>query len=139
MPLGMEVGLSPGDFVLHADPDLPPQKWGQSPLLNFWPISVVVKQLQYRCMHQYATWYGGRPQPRGLCVRWETSPPPKFSAQVYYSYCDFVRTLYKAQSLLVYSMHSIFRKVLSYSCSLFQLNTLCTVAPHGADSGSRSC
>jgi len=27
--------------------------------------------------------------------------PPKFSAHVYYSYCDFVRILHNAQSLLV--------------------------------------
>jgi len=26
-------------------------------------------------MHQDATWYGCRPQPRGLCVRWVPSPP----------------------------------------------------------------
>ena len=41
-----------------------------------------------------AIWYGGRPQPRGLCVRWGPSPPPKFLAHVYYTYCDFIRTLY---------------------------------------------
>jgi len=29
-------------------------------------------------MHQDATWYGGRPQPRELCVRWGPSPPPNF-------------------------------------------------------------
>jgi len=40
MPLGMEVGLSPADFVLDGD------------------------------------------------------PAPKFSAHVYYSYCEFVRTLH---------------------------------------------
>jgi len=41
-------------------------------------------------MHQDATWYGCRPQPRGLCVRWRPSPPPqkgggapKFLADVY--------------------------------------------------------
>jgi len=46
-------------------------------------------------MHQDATWYGGRPQPKGLCVRWGPSPPPsqkgggargrsrQFSAHVY--------------------------------------------------------
>jgi len=40
-------------------------------------------------MHQGATWYGGRPQPRRLCVRWGPSPLPKkgrcpqFSAHVY--------------------------------------------------------
>jgi len=46
MPLGMEVGLSPGDFVLDGNP----------------------------------------------------GPPPKFSVHVYYSYCDFVRTLHNALS-----------------------------------------
>jgi len=34
-------------------------------------------------MHQDATWYGGRPQLRGLCVRWGPSPPLHFSAHVY--------------------------------------------------------
>ena len=33
------------------------------------------------CMDQDATWYGARLQPRRLC------PSPKFSADVYYSYC----------------------------------------------------
>jgi len=28
-------------------------------------------------MHQDAIWYGGRPQPRRLCVRWGLSPLPK--------------------------------------------------------------
>jgi len=28
-------------------------------------------------MHQDATSYGGRPQPRGLCVRWGPGPPPQ--------------------------------------------------------------
>jgi len=28
-------------------------------------------------MHQDATWYGRRPQPRRLCVRWRFSPYPK--------------------------------------------------------------
>jgi len=41
-------------------------------------------------IHQNATWYRGRPHPRGLCVRWRPSLPPqkgggapKFSAHVY--------------------------------------------------------
>ena len=42
-------------------------------------------------MHHDATRYGGRPQPRGLCVRWVPSPlpekgaepPPQFSVHVY--------------------------------------------------------
>jgi len=81
MPLGTEVGLSPGYFVL---------------------------------------------------------PPTKFSAHVYYSYCDFVRTLHNAQSLLVCSSSSF-----SILCIPFFLEKklnrtqsvpLCTVAPHSADS-----
>jgi len=31
MPLGMEVGLGPGDFVLDGDPARPPQKGGKAP------------------------------------------------------------------------------------------------------------
>jgi len=31
MPLGMEVGLGPGDFVLDGDPAPPSQKWGIAP------------------------------------------------------------------------------------------------------------
>ena len=35
------------------------------------------------------------------------SPPPKFSAHVYYSYCDFVRTLHRRKALLVRSSSSL--------------------------------
>jgi len=35
MPLGTEVGLSPGDFVLDGEP-APPQKGGRPP--NFRPV-----------------------------------------------------------------------------------------------------
>ena len=31
MPLGMDVGLGPGDFVLDGDPAPPPQKAGGTP------------------------------------------------------------------------------------------------------------
>jgi len=31
MPLGMEVGLGPGDFVLDGDPAPPPEKRAESP------------------------------------------------------------------------------------------------------------
>jgi len=48
MPLGMEVGLGPSDFVLDGDARLP--KRGQSPFPNFRPISVVAKRLDgLRC------------------------------------------------------------------------------------------
>jgi len=42
MPLGMELGQSPGDFVLDGDPALPSPKRG---LPNFRPISIVAKRL----------------------------------------------------------------------------------------------
>jgi len=79
IPLGTEVGLSLGDFVLDGDP-APPLK-GHCPHRNFQPMSVVAKQ--------DATWYGGRPRPRRLCVQWDPAPPtkrgrvPQFSAHVY--------------------------------------------------------
>jgi len=40
MPLGMEVGLGPVDFVF--DGDSYPQKKGTP---NFWPMSIVAKQM----------------------------------------------------------------------------------------------
>jgi len=67
MALGMEVGLGPRHIVLDGDPAPgslhkkeaePPPIFG--PFL-FWPIN--------GWMHQNASWYGGRPQPRRLCVR----------------------------------------------------------------------
>jgi len=89
MSLGMEVDLGPGNFVLDGDP-APPHPKGHSPHPIFGPYLLQPNG----CMDQDATWYGGRPHPRILCIRWGASPPPKFSAHVYYSYCDFVRTLH---------------------------------------------
>ena len=43
MPLGMEVGLSPSDFVLDGDPAPLPQKRAECP--NFWPMSIAAKRL----------------------------------------------------------------------------------------------
>jgi len=39
MPLGTEVGLGPGDFVIDGDP-APSRKKAQPPP-NFWPMSIV--------------------------------------------------------------------------------------------------
>jgi len=44
MPLGMEVGLSPGDFVLEEDATISPIRW-RRPLPNFQPMSIVAKWL----------------------------------------------------------------------------------------------
>jgi len=40
MPLGMEISLGAGDFVLDGDP-APPGKGAQPPPPNFWPMSMV--------------------------------------------------------------------------------------------------
>jgi len=74
MPLGMEVGLSPGDFVFNGDPAVPPQKRGEapSPIIGpclLWPNGWI---------DQYGTWYGGGPWSRPHRARWgPSSPPPK--------------------------------------------------------------
>jgi len=56
MPLGMEVGLSPGDFVLDWT-QFPFPKKGAEPL-NFQPMSLVAKQLDGSRCHLE----GGRPR-----------------------------------------------------------------------------
>jgi len=43
MPLGMEVGLGPGDFVFDGT-QLPPEKRAHPPP-NFWPMSILAKRL----------------------------------------------------------------------------------------------
>jgi len=63
MPLGMEVGLNPGDFVLDGDPAPYPKRAEPHPIFGprlLWPNS---------CMDQDATWYGGMPRPTQHCVR----------------------------------------------------------------------
>jgi len=42
MPLGIKVGVAPGDFVFDGDPA--PQKNGHSPT-QFWPMFIVAKRL----------------------------------------------------------------------------------------------
>jgi len=87
MVLGMEVSLSPRRLCVRRGPSPLPRKKGAehpSPIFGpflLWPSG---------WMHQDATWYGGRPQPRGICVRWGPSLPspkrgrsPQFSADVY--------------------------------------------------------
>jgi len=77
MVLGVEVGLSPGDFVLDGDRASPSQKGGGAPSPIFDPFLLWPNGL----MHQDATWYGGRPQPSGLCVRWGPRPLAKKGAE----------------------------------------------------------
>jgi len=90
MPLGMEVGLSPSNFVLDWDPS-PKRGWSPCPIFGpflLWPNG---------WMHQDATWYRGRPHPKGLCVRWGSSPLPSFwpmsivAKRLHGSRCHLVR------------------------------------------------
>jgi len=87
MELGMEVGLGSVLIVLDGEmgTQLPfPKKGTEPPIFGpslLWPNGWI---------HQDTTWYGGRPQPRWLCVRWGPSPllqkgrsPSQFSAHVY--------------------------------------------------------
>ena len=89
MPLGMEVGLGLGDFVLDGDPVAPCPERGAEPPPRF-----------------LAHFYCGQmaaciKKPLGMVSPGDfgNPAPPKFLAHVYYSYCDFVRTLHNAQSL----------------------------------------
>ena len=61
MPLGIEVGLGPGDTVLDRDRTPTPPKQGGTAAPHV--LCLVAKRL----MDQDATWYGGRPQ-LGLVV-----------------------------------------------------------------------
>jgi len=69
MPLGMEVGLSPGDFVLDGDP-APKQKLAEPPIFGprlLWPNG---------CMDQDATWYVVGLGLHDIALDGDTSPPP---------------------------------------------------------------
>ena len=72
MKLGMLLDLGPGRIVL--DGYLAPlrRKGGRAPPPFFCPFLLWLNGW----MHQDATWYGGRPQLRRLCVRWGPSSPP---------------------------------------------------------------
>ena len=83
MPLRMEVGFGPGDFVLDGDP-APPQKVAEPTI--FGPCLLGPNDW----MDEGGTWYGGRPPLKRNCVKWEPSSPspkrgqsPQFAAPVY--------------------------------------------------------
>jgi len=54
MPLGMEAGLGPGDFVLDGDPALLPKKGANLP--NFWLMSIAAKRLDGSRWHLAWRW-----------------------------------------------------------------------------------
>jgi len=74
MALGVDVGISPGDFLLDGDPAPSPKRGCQKGAEP--PIFVPCLLWPNGCMDQDATWYGGRPwRPRRHCVRWGPSTP----------------------------------------------------------------
>jgi len=85
MKLGLQVGLGAGHIVLGGDPAPPPLKGHRPPIFDPYLLR------RNGCMHQDVTWYGARPRPRRLYVRWGPRSPPqkggraptKFSAHVY--------------------------------------------------------
>ena len=72
MPLGMEVGLGPGEFVFDGDPATPEKR-----AHHFHPIFGPCLLWPNGWIDQDATWYGGKPRPRRRCVRWGSQLPPK--------------------------------------------------------------
>ena len=67
MPLGMDVGLSPGDFVLDGNPAPYPKRGGAPP--DFRPKSIVAKRLHGSRCHLV------RRRPTRHCVRCGPSYP----------------------------------------------------------------
>jgi len=70
MPRGMEVGLSPGDFVLDGDASPFRQKGRRPPVFVprlLWPNG---------CMNQDATWYGVGPSLRDIVLDGDPAPLP---------------------------------------------------------------
>jgi len=70
MPLGTEVGLSPGHIVLDGDPAPLPKRGAQQP-----PVFSPCLLRPNGWMDQDVTWCGGSPRPRPHCVRWGPSSP----------------------------------------------------------------
>ena len=85
MKHGTQVGLGPGHIVRWG-PSSPSPKGAQPPIFGTYQLR------PNGCMDQDVTWYGARPWPRRLCVRWRPrsilpkrmrAELPKFSAGVY--------------------------------------------------------
>jgi len=71
MPLGMDVGLGPGDFAFDGA-QLPPEKSTRTPPI-FWPMCIVPNGW----MDQDATWYGDKCGPGDDVLDGIAAPPAK--------------------------------------------------------------
>ena len=74
VPLGMEEGLGPGDFLLDGDPAPPPQKGVKPPSPIFGPCPL----WPHGWMDQNGTWHRGGPWSSLHCARLGPSCPPHF-------------------------------------------------------------
>ena len=87
MPLGMDVGLSPGDFVLDGDPPTPFRR--STPIFGpclLWPNGWT---------DQDGTWHGSRPWFSRHGARWRHSSHPQKRGQ---SLPQFLAHLYCGQT-----------------------------------------
>jgi len=73
MPLGMEVGLGPRDFVLDGTQLPAPQKVGAAPSPIFGPCPLWPNSW----MDQDGTWYGGGPGPGHIVLDGDPAALPK--------------------------------------------------------------
>jgi len=71
MPLGMAVGLGPGDFLFDEDPATPIKR--AHPPHQIFGHACLFRPNAW--MDQDATWYGGKRRLRRRCVRWGHSFP----------------------------------------------------------------
>jgi len=107
MPLGMELDLSPGDFVLDGD-SAPLHKKGAEPPLQFSAHFYCGQTAA--CIKMPLGMEVGL-SPGDFVLDGDPAPIPKFSAHDYYSYCDFVRTLHshywfvQVQVLVLYAFY----------------------------------
>ena len=79
MPLGMELGLGLGDFVLDRDPAPPPQKGGGAPSPIFGPCQL----WSNGWMDQDGTWHGGWRRPSNLLDGDPSSPPERDTPPIF--------------------------------------------------------
>ena len=79
IPLGMELGLSSGEFVIDGDPALPSPERGQSPTPQF-SAHFCCGQTAACIKMRLGMEVGLSP---GDCVRWGHSPLPQFLAHFY--------------------------------------------------------
>jgi len=120
-------------------------RWGPSspsPKGHIPPISGQYLLRPNGCMDQDATRHGARPRPRRLVLDGDpatprqkgTAPSPQFSAHVYYSYCDFVRTLHK-----LYWFVQVQVQVLVFYAFYFRKSFIVLTSHYSVCSAMHSC